>query len=337
MKKIIILVPGIFLLALLPLTMNSSAQIPQVSFLPIVLVPSRLSQMELAVTCSQWLDSEIFVMKGDGSARKQLTFNHGPEVDPLHYVAVDADPDWSANGRQIGFISGRDFDRFSIYVMDADGSNQARITDQPGESPKWSPDGKRIAFLSYSEQGASSSVYVMDVDGSNPIWLADDAVREADLAWSPDGQWLVVSQVVIQEEGSLFRLSKIKADGSETRVLWAPDHGVVYAINGLDWPRGGDKIYFDYEYYWGMFGEVRHGIFSIRADGSQSWPDFLVEGRSPAWAPDGQVLAFVFDDQVRGSQIGLLTPDGTFYKDLTSPVEYEQCSLPAWSPVIGAP
>ena len=51
--------------------------------------------------------------------------------------------------------------------MGSDGSNPRRLTDHSGWSPSWSPDGRQIAFLSYSDRDGNG-IYVMDSDGSNP-------------------------------------------------------------------------------------------------------------------------------------------------------------------------
>ena len=67
---------------------------------------------------------------------------------------------------QIAFHSLRD-GNVEIYVMDADGQNQRRLTNNPHDdrSPSWSPDGKRIAFV--SKRDGNVEIYVMDADGEN--------------------------------------------------------------------------------------------------------------------------------------------------------------------------
>ena len=68
---------------------------------------------------------------------------------------------------QIAFVSWRDGNS-EIYVMDADGNNQIRLTNHPEEdsSPSWSPDGARIAFVS-NRNGGNRQIYVMDSNGKN--------------------------------------------------------------------------------------------------------------------------------------------------------------------------
>src|SRR5256885_16405756 len=91
-------------------------------------------------------------MNADGSALTQLADR-------------SFDPRWSPTGQRIAFTSTRDGNP-EIYVMNADGSAQTRLTNNPGAdaNPSWSPDGQRIA-LETTRDGASE-IYVMNADGS---------------------------------------------------------------------------------------------------------------------------------------------------------------------------
>ena len=74
---------------------------------------------------------------------------------------------YSAGRPKIAFSSTRDGDS-EIYVMDRDGSNQVRLTNDPARDydPSWSPDGERIVFVS-RRNGGVDRVYVMDSGGRN--------------------------------------------------------------------------------------------------------------------------------------------------------------------------
>ena len=90
---------------------------------------------------------------------------------------------------KIAFTSLRD-DNIDIYVMDVDGRNQRRVTVNPAMDslPAWSPDGKKIAFVSNRNNvnRDHKQIWVIDADGKNPIRLTDGLV-DRDPDWSPDG------------------------------------------------------------------------------------------------------------------------------------------------------
>lgn len=130
-------------------------------------------------------NSEIYVVDIDSGEQVNLT---NDESD-------DQFPAWSPDGTQIAFSSDRDGVR-SIFVLDVTNaqtdSNETEptkltsITRLAANGPVWSPDGSRIAFISYRE------VYVINADGSGEIKLTDDLIVGGPVIWSPDGRQLVV-------------------------------------------------------------------------------------------------------------------------------------------------
>mgnify|MGYP003288138549 CR=1 FL=1 len=119
-------------------------------------------------------------MNADGSSPTRLTDDKSrtaklPDFSPVY----DASPAWSPDGTKIAFISNRDY-LFSLYVMNADGSNSRLVTDRVidmGE-PAWSPDGGKIAFSAGARGSIGSTkpqvdIYVVNVDGSGLLKLTE--------------------------------------------------------------------------------------------------------------------------------------------------------------------
>ena len=117
--------------------------------------------------------------------RTVLVSPDGKITAPLFKVSsVDFSPAWSPGGRKIVFVSTRDGNQ-EIYVMNADRSNQTRLTNHTGADtvPSFTADGSQIEFI--RETNGTQETFVMDADGSDQHALGNFTGIYA--SWSPDG------------------------------------------------------------------------------------------------------------------------------------------------------
>lgn len=137
-----------------------------------------------------WGESEIFLMDATGSGIRQLTHTPGKG---------NWDPRWAPDKKRIVFASNRNATRIippdadiEVYVMDADGSNVRQLTFHgTGSRPNWSPDGKKIVFMSTRDCTAATvkecqfqaELYVMEADGSNMKRLTRNQYHDGHPAW----------------------------------------------------------------------------------------------------------------------------------------------------------
>ena len=110
--------------------------------------------------------------------------------------------------------------------MDADSSSPRNLTQDPAKDvrPAWSPDGRRIAFVSGRDR--QSEIYVMNADGSGKRNLTRNRAKDDLPTWSPDGRRIAFVRATRSSRGPLgvirfwgYELYVVNADGSGLRRL----------------------------------------------------------------------------------------------------------------------
>lgn len=170
---------------------------------------------------------DIFTAAPDGSGLERLTTSEG----------YDAEGAYSPDGKKIVFTSLRgaypaselgEEDRKQleadpsyfgdIYIMNADGTDQQRLTNAPGYDggPFFSADGERIIWRRFAEDGATVDVYTMRVDGSDERRLTDFESMSWAPFFHPSGEYAVFAS---DKHGRAnFELFLVDADGLRTPV-----------------------------------------------------------------------------------------------------------------------
>lgn len=180
--------------------------------------------------------------------------------------------------------------RMKIYAINLAAGQVTTLTregDWHDEQPRWSPDGRRIAFK--STRGGSYNLYVMDADGGNVIRLTDHAGNDHDPSWLPDGESLVFASDRDRGPGRLDLYRLWIADGSVER-LTTFFNGYAFMPNVS--PDGAWVAFvattFPTEY--GFANQVHVLELATR----MTWPfDVAAASCWPNWSPDGQQIAHV--------------------------------------------
>jgi Tol biopolymer transport system component len=231
-----------------------------------------------------------------------------------------------------------------IYVMNADGSERARLTTHPDLDfdPAWSPDGTQIAFRSHRD--GNEEVYVMNADGSEQANRTSNPTSDYSPAWSPDGTQIAFASDRTGRSGNDIWI--MNADGSNPVQ--------ITAIPGISeypsWSPDGSRLAFTCTFGRRLpegVGDFEVCVVNVDGTGLVQITDAPGESTQPAWSPDGETIAFqsnrhgwpslpdytppAYDGERFGEyDIYIMNVDGSGQTNLTEHPE-EDDEFPAWS------
>ena len=214
-------------------------------------------------------------------------------------------PRVSPDGARVAYVVTRAEMTRSLYVPEvrvigADGSGD-RLFAHPASTPRWSPDGKSLAFL--SDRDGRNAIYVINAEGGEAEKVTNEPAAVRELQWSPDGKSIAYLALepapaeredvhVAGENERQVRLSVIDVATKKARVL---THGRL-SVGTFDWSPDGTQLAVDAALGSGLDDWYHSDVYLVNANGEgEPRPLVMRPGvdRAPRFSPDGKSIAFL--------------------------------------------
>lgn len=206
-----------------------------------------------------------------------------------------------------------------IFVMNADGSGQTRLTVEPDKShfaPAWSPDGRKLVFVIWRSDRRTGGLYVAEA-GGRLRQLTDNGRVNFDPSWSPDGKRIAFSS----QAGKNTQTSEIfliDADGKNQRQLTSGDTESYHP----SWSPNGKRI---------VFASKRSGRWQLYIMNNTGALQRLLstdaQASAPEWSHDGTRIAYVASPQDQSQVATIWLASGK-----TATIGPPGSNSPTWSP-----
>lgn len=257
-------------------------------------------------------NSELYALSLVTGETRRITVDLGNDVQAS----------WAPDGERIVFASDRDRDsysgrsRYQLYVADSDGGNIRRLIESEAADfmPRWSPDGRWIAFL--SDRSGHLGLYVVSVDGGEPRALlpASWDASAGNPSWSPDSQRVAFDA----DRGSGYEIYTVGLHGDRVTNVTASQDDEWYPA----WSPDGSQILSGV--LTGTREDGTHQLVAFEVDGPMRWGLTVATPRDehardwwPSWSPDGTQVVFV-SRRDGPWRLYLIDADGTGERALTT-------------------
>jgi dipeptidyl aminopeptidase/acylaminoacyl peptidase len=206
--------------------------------------------------------------------------------DDLYNLKEVRDPQRSPDGKWVAYtvtraIKDTDKNDTDVWMVSWDGSQQIQLTSTPeAESrPRWSPDGKYLAFVSSRQEAKDGQLWLMNRAGGEAIKATDVKGGVADYAWSPDGARIVL---VVQDPDPLVAAAEAEREKAKEGPAKTPKPIVI------------DRYYFKADVNGYLRAERSHlYLFDVASKKTEPLITGRFDEESPAWSPDGKQIAFI--------------------------------------------
>jgi TolB protein len=234
----------------------------------------------------------------------------------------------AANGRIAYVTDSRGCDDCHVFTVMPDGSGRLKLTDQAVGGPEWSPDGTRLIFPAFAEDGRVTTATI-NADGTGFVVfeIPDPTLNVACWTWSPDGTRLSCEawDETQPDRGGIYTVSS--TDGQELERLTANPFGGGDFTG--DFSPDGARYVFGRENPQRRNGNLAQFVVNADGTGVSRLTPWRMNASSASWAPDGEQILF----HAGG---GLLTarPDGTEITliEMHTGAGFAFAFDPSWSP-----